>query len=57
MLGFAVAVSALVSFAAPAEVAGVGNYWGDEKRWFFDGGTTMWFILACSILGVAFNAV
>jgi biopolymer transport protein ExbB len=44
----------LLTGATQAQAAGVGTYWGDVKRWFFDGGNTMWFILACSILGVAF---
>jgi biopolymer transport protein ExbB len=41
--------------AAPAEAAGVGTYWADVRRWFGDGGNTMWFILASSVLAVAFT--
>lgn len=53
-LGQVFAVGLLMATVSPAEAAGIGTYWGDVKRWFFDGGNTMWFILACSILGVAF---
>jgi len=47
--------SALVALPLPVHAAGMGVYLEDIRRWFGDGGNTMWFILACSILSVAFT--
>jgi biopolymer transport protein ExbB len=47
-------VAGLVAGALPAQASVVG-YFADIKRWFGDGGNTMWFILACSIVAVAFT--
>lgn len=47
-------VVSLVAGAMPAEAAMAANF-ADLKRWFNDGGNTMWFILASSVLAVAFT--
>jgi biopolymer transport protein ExbB len=48
------AVAGLILGAVPTEAA-MTVYFADVKRWFDDGGNTMWFILLCSIIGVAFT--
>jgi len=32
-----------------------GRYWSEVRTWFRSGGNTMWFILACSVVTVAFT--
>jgi len=32
-----------------------GQYWTEVQTWFRSGGNTMWFILACSVVTVAFT--
>jgi biopolymer transport protein ExbB len=48
------AAAGMFGGALPAQAASI-TYFADIKRWFGDGGNTMWFILACSILAVAFT--
>jgi biopolymer transport protein ExbB len=45
---------AVLASASPAQAASLTEYWKDLEDWFIQGGSTMPFILACSILAMAF---
>jgi biopolymer transport protein ExbB len=51
----AVGAAALLIPCTPAHAATVAGYWRELKEWFLAGGNSMWFILGCSILAVAFT--
>jgi len=53
-LPLAVAALAFAGLVTPLQAASLQTYSKDVVRWFGDGGNTMWFILACSILALAF---